>query len=961
MILNRLTLAGVCLAIIFVGCKETQQSTVVDSTSKLPDSMTLVEDVRKTSSEDFTIPYKKFEMDNGLTVILHEDDSDPLVHIDITYHVGSAREEVGKSGFAHFFEHMLFQGSENVADEEHFKIVSESGGTLNGTTNTDRTNYYETVPSNQLEKMLWLEADRMGYFLDAVTQEKFEVQRETVKNERGQNFENRPYGRLFERVGEALFPVGHGYSWSTIGYVEDLNRVNVNDLKRFFLRWYGPNNATLTIGGRLDEAQTLAWVDKYFGSIPRGPEVLPPEVTPITLDKTRYISMEDNVSLPLIHMSYPTVHRNHADEAPLDLLMTILGQGDTSLLYKNLVKTGLAVQASAGHACQELACAFTLLALPNPANGKSLADLEQLIRDTLNEFEERGFVADDLERLKMLIVSGKIYGMESVAGKVSQLADNETFMGSPDFAAADIARYEAVTEDDLMRVYRKYIKDKPAVIMSIVPTGQLDMIAAKDTWTRPERKIPEYVAVDEDELDFRRGTVDFDRSIQPAAGENPVVVLPEISRASLKNGVKILAAQNTETPTVAIQLLIETGQRNESVNKLGVAAMTAAMMNESTLHSTNEELSNELQKLGSSVQFSVGNQNTTLTIRSLSKNIDATLAIAAERLLQPKFDESDFERVKGQTLQAIRQSKTQAGVVADIVFQMVLYGSDNSFAYLNVGTEESVAGLTLEDVRRFYATNYAPQISNIIAVSDISQAQLVKSLAVFEDWQGVVAPMPALQDFPEIDATKIYLVNKPGAAQSEIRIGKRSMTYDATGEYFRSGLMNFALGGAFNSRINLNLREDKGYTYGARSGFGGNKEYGSFTARAGVRVDATADSIVQFENEIREYAESGISESELLFTRKSIGQSDARSYETPGQKLGFLAQILVYDLDESFVEEQNKILAAIGKEELDALAREHLVMEDMIIVVVGDKDTILEDVQGLGYEIVEIDENGFLL
>ncbi len=956
---NRLILAGACLAIALVGCQKAPQSATEQTAVVLPDSMTLVEDVRKSSSEDFTIPYKKFELDNGLTLVLHEDDSDPLVHVDITYHVGSAREEIGKSGFAHFFEHMLFQGSENVADEEHFKIVSESGGTLNGTTNTDRTNYYETVPSNQLEKVLWLEADRMGYFLDAVTQEKFEVQRETVKNERGQNVDNRPYGRLFERVGEAMFPVGHGYSWSTIGYIEDLNRVDVNDLKRFFLRWYGPNNATVTIGGRFDETQTLAWVAKYFGSIPRGPEVLPPEVTAITLDKTRYISMEDNVSLPLIHMSYPTVHRNHADEAPLDLLMTIVGQGDTSLLYKNLVRSGLAVQASAGHQCQELSCAFTVLALPNPTSGKNLADLEQIIRATFSEFEERGFVADDLERLKMLIVSGKIYGMESVAGKVSQLADNETFMGSPNFAAADIARYEAVTEEDLMRVYRTYIKDKPAVIMSIVPTGQLDMIAAADTWTRPERKIPEYVAVADDELEFRRGTDDFDRSVQPSAGENPVVVLPEISRASLKNGVKILAAQNMETPTVAIQLRIETGQRNESLGKLGLAALTAAMMNESTLLSTNEELSNELQKLGSSVQFGAGNQDSTLTIRSLSRNIDATLAIAAERLLQPKFDEGDFERVKGQTLQNIRQSKTQAGVMADVAYQMVLFGGENSFSYLNIGTEESVAGLTLEDVRHFYATNYAPQISNIIAVSDIPQAQLVKKLSVFEDWQGVVAPTPALKDFPEIEGTKIYLLDKPGAAQSEIRIGKRSMSFDATGEYFRLSLMNFPLGGAFNSRINLNLREDKGYTYGARSGFGGNKEYGSFTARAGVRADATADSIVQFENEIRNYAESGISEPELSFTRKSIGQSDARSYETPGQKLGFLAQILVYDLDESFVDEQSEILAAIGKDELDALARKHLLMEDMIIVVVGDKSTILEGLEGLGYEIVELDENGF--
>lgn len=954
----RLIIAGTCLAVAVVACQKAPETDSAPAASTLPESIILVESVSKSSSEDLTIPYKKFELDNGLTVILHEDDSDPLVHVDITYHVGSAREEIGKSGFAHFFEHMLFQGSENVADEEHFKIVSESGGTLNGTTNGDRTNYFETVPSNQLEKVLWLEADRMGYFLDAVTQEKFEVQRETVKNERGQSVDNRPYGRLSERVGEALFPTGHGYSWSTIGYIEDLNRVDVNDLKRFFLRWYGPNNATLTIGGRFEEAQALAWVDKYFGTIPRGPDVDFPEKPAITLAEDRYISMEDNVALPLFYLSIPTVYAYHEDEAPLDVLMALIGLGDTSLLYKNLVKSGLAVQASAGHACQELSCSFTMLALPNPASGKTLADLEQIARATLLEFEERGVLADDLERLKMNIISGKIYALESVAGKVSQLAAFETFTGNPNFTRDDIARYENVTSEDVERVYERYIKDKSAVIMSIVPTGQTALIAAEDTWTRPERELPDYTAVDNSQLEYRRGEDDFDRSVVPLAGENPTVILPTIWRASLKNGVDVLGALNSEVPTLAIQLRIDAGQRHESIDELGLASLTAAMMNEATLDSSNEDLSNELQKLGSSVRFAAGNDNTSLTIRSLSENIDATLAIAAEKLLRPKFDPEDFARVKDQTLQTIRRAQVDPGTMADVAYQMVLYGADNSFSYLNIGTEESVAKLTLEDVRRFYTTHYSPQIGSIIAVGDLSQADLIAKLSVFEDWQGVVAPTPELEKFPDTGTTKIYLVDKPGAAQSEIRIGKRAMTYDATGEYYRSSLMNFALGGAFNSRINLNLREDKGYSYGARSGFAGNKEYGSYTARAGVRIDATADSIVQFENEIRAYAESGISEPELSFTRKSIGQRDARAFETPGQKLGFLARILEYDLDESFVDEQNEILAAIGKDELDALASKHLDMESMIIVVVGDKSVILPDLNGLGYEIVELDANG---
>ncbi|MEO7799045.1 MAG: pitrilysin family protein, partial [Opitutaceae bacterium] len=331
------------------------------------------------------IPYAKYVLPNGLTVVIHEDRSDPVVHLDVTYHVGSAREEIGKSGFAHFFEHMMFQGSDNVADEQHFKIVTESGGTLNGSTSRDRTNYYQTVPSNQLEKMLWLEADRMGFLLDSVTQKKFEVQRDTVKNERGQNYDNRPYGLASEVISKALYSYGHPYSWLTIGYIEDLNRVDVQDLKNFFLRWYGPNNATLTIGGDVEPAKVLALVEKYFGSIPRGPEVTPTKVPAAVLSADRYVTLADNYArLPVLAIVLPSVPSYHPDEAPLDCLAEILGQGKNSILYQQLTKNQKALSASVVNATSELAGEFRFSITPVP--GISLAETKKLVDEAIKAF-----------------------------------------------------------------------------------------------------------------------------------------------------------------------------------------------------------------------------------------------------------------------------------------------------------------------------------------------------------------------------------------------------------------------------------------------------------------------------------------------------------------------------------------------------------------------------------------------
>ncbi len=937
------------LSLVF-GCTSTEHSK--QSISELEVAGIKLVEVVKAEAGKTVIPYRKYELANGLVLILHEDHSDPLVHVDITYHVGSGREEAGKSGFAHFFEHMMFQGSDNVADEQHFKLVTEAGGTMNGSTNTDRTNYYQTVPANQLEKMLWLEADRMGFLVDSVTQKKFEVQRETVKNERGQNYDNRPYGRFREQVSAALYPTGHPYSWPTIGYMEDLNRANVNDLKKFFLNWYGPNNATVTIGGDLDLQSTLELVVKYFGSIPKGPKIKMPEKTLVTLASDRYISMEDNVHLPLVYMSYPTVSARHNDEAPLDLLAQILGGGKTSLLYKNLVKNQFAVQASVNHPCAELACSFNMLALPHPASGKTLTDLEKIMRETLLEFETRGVEPDDLEKAKAQMEARFIFGLQSVRGKVSQLAANQTYTGNPNYIEQDIARYANVTKKDVDRVFLQYIKGHNAVIMSVVPTGKIGAVTHKDNFAPIQRKLAAESTTSSSDLDLRKAKDNFDRSRMPVAGINAAVDVPEIWQRNTKNGIKILGSLSTETPTTSLLIKVPAGHYYEAKIKAGTANLVASLLNESTARKSTEEMSKALQLLGSSISIYSNNQFINVSVNSLTKNIDETMELLKEKLLHPAFLESDFIRIQKNTIQGIVNSKKNASYLARTAYNQLLNGDDIAATPIN-GTENSVSALTLEDVKSFYSSFVKPEGTQLIVVSDRTEQQLSSALSVLNNWKGSGPELTLKIVKSQSKKGIIYLVNKNKAPQSSIRIGKRGLKQDITGEFYRTYLMNFPLGGAFNSRINLNLREDKGYTYGARSFFWGNKLTGGYAVTAEVRANVTDKAIIEIVKEIKNYNKDGITDSELVFMKNSINQRDALKYETPSAKLDFLGQILEHDLSPKFVEEQTQIVRDITASEINQLAKKHLNLNEMLLVVVGDAKILKPQLEALGYEVVD--------
>lgn len=918
----------------------------------------LVEKITRKGDE-ILIPYEKYVLPNGLTLVVHEDHSDPLVHVDVTYHVGSAREEIGKSGFAHFFEHMMFQGSDHVADEQHFKSITAAGGTLNGSTNRDRTNYYETLPSNQLETAIWLEADRMGYLLDAVTQKKFEIQRSTVKNERGQNYDNRPYGLSREVTGKNMYPYGHPYSWLTIGYVEDLDRVNVQDLKNFFLRWYGPNNATITIGGDVAPQNAIQLVEKYFGSIPRGPEVTDMPSMTAVLDKDRYCSYEDQyIKVPLLMMSYPSAPNYSNDEPAMDCLAEILGKGKNSLLYKNLVKTQIASQASASNPTSELSGEFTIQVLPLP--GKSLAEMEKLVRQTLDEFEKRGVTDDDITRFIAGYESNTIGSLSSVSGKVSQLAAYQTYENNPNFMTQEWKRYHAVTKADVMNVFNKYLKGKSSVILSVYPKGQENTVAAPDNYKVSQEgyKAPDYGYAG---LTYTKGKDDFDRSKQPAAGESPVIKVPPTWTSKLKNGIRIMGAKNDEIPKTTLLISVDGGNRllAKELDKAGLADITAKMMNEATLNFTSEQMSSELDKLGATISFSAGAESMDIYVESPSKNLDKTLNLLAEKLLRPKFDPKDFERIVKQSTEQNKIQQSQPAFIASNIFNKTLYGNDHIKGTPTSGYNETIAKLTLTDINNFYLKAYTPNLAKLVVVGNVTEKEILPKLKFLEQWKSRKTELPKIKGAKAITKTKLYLVDKPKAAQSEIRVGYVTQTpYDAVGEYYRSTLMAFPLGGAFNSRVNLNMREDKGWTYGCRAGFSANKDGGLFSGSGGFKINATDSAVVEFMKEFKNYSEKGITDEEVAFMKSSLGQRDALRYESNQQKAFFLANILDYKLPTDYTTKQSQLLKTVTSTEISALAKKYVNTDKMNIIVVGDKKYILPGLQKLGYEIIELDANG---
>ncbi len=902
---------------------------------------TLVEKVEQVAGK-VVIPYEKWKLPNGLTILLNEDHSDPLVHVLVTYKVGSDRESLGKSGFAHFFEHMMFQGSKHVADEEHFKIVSTAGGNMNGNTTEDRTVYFETVPSNNLEMALWLEADRMGFLLDSLTSKKFENQRDAVKNEKSQNIENQPYAMAFvEEINKALYPEGHPYSWPVIGYVDDLNRANLDDVKNFFLRWYGPNNAIITISGDFSSPEALKMIDKYFGGIKPCPEVKKMRVAPVTLATDKYTAYKDRTYFPLNLRVYPTVPQYNRDEPALDILGMMMGNGNNSIFYKNFVKSKLAVEASASHRSKELAGEFSIQIFAYPPEDfnleKLFTDIDDKVKATIDEFGNSGITDEALARAKAEIESSMYGVLSTVESKATVISEWERLIGKTSSLSDEIDRYNRVTKDDITRVFNKYIKGAGAAVLNTYPImNPKDSVKSINPYANVKFETPaEYKG-----LTYAPAVDKFDRAERPKAGDAKPVTIPDYFTSKLPNGINVIGTKNTETPEITIVLTMDGGSLvlpAEQLKKLGVAELTASVLNEGTKNFTTEQISAELEKLGSSISFNANKNATTIQVSSLKKNLDATLKLLEEKLLNPGFNAEDFKLAKKQYKESVKNDETSANTMASRAFNFALYG--NSVLGLDPSIK-TIDNIELADVKEYYNKYYSPSVTNIVIVGDIDEKDIISKLSFLNKWQSKEVKIQPITEPVTPTEPQFFIYNKYGAPSSVITMGYPSLKFDATGDFYKNRIANFVFGGAFNSRLNLNLREDKGYTYGIRSGFSGGKYTGTFAISSSVKRPATALSLAEIIKEFKNYQENGITDKELEFTKSSLLNEEALKYEAPYQKAAFLSNIVKYNLDKGFTNQQNQILKNMTKDDVNAQIKKYFDVNKLTTVVVGDKAMI---------------------
>lgn len=905
-------------------------------------------------AETTLLPYEKFTLENGLEVIFHVDRSDPVVAVSLTAHVGSAREKPGRTGFAHLFEHLLFLESENLGPGGLDKLSARIGGSgANGSTSRDRTNYLQTVPNDALEKMLWAEADKLGWFINTVTEPVLAKEKQVVKNEKRQGVDNRPYGHTFYVMHKALYPEGHPYNWQVIGSLEDLQAATLEDVKEFYRTWYTPNSVTLVVAGDFDTAQAREWVETYFAEIPRGPDIEPQPKEPGVVTETVKLFHEDNfANLPQLNMVWPTVEEYHPDSYPLAVLAQLLTDGKEAPLNEVLVdEEKLAPAVSAFAYTSELAGEMILRV--SAFEGTDLDTVAAALEDGFARFEAEPITDDDLNRIKIEQEVAFYQALGSVLGKGAQLAQYNIFAGDPGYIDEDLARIQAVTAEDVRRVYETYIKGRNYVATSFVPNGSPEL--ALEGSERAEVVIEPIVQGAEDEVDpttdssYERTPSLIDRSVEPPYGASPEVAAPDVWEDETANGIKVYGISDDELPLVRFSLSSEGGHLLDTPETAGTANMLGEVLTKGTASKTPAELDKAFALLGADVSVNVTSDAFEINGETLARNFLPTMALVEEMLLEPRWDEAEFDLAIARTRDAIQANKADPNAIASRAYSYVTFGPGSMRALSTLGSETSLDGITLEDLKAWHSDNLVPQLSSLRVVGDVSKDDVMTALSgLSERWSGdapelTYAPAP---DAP--DSSTVYFYDVPGSSQSVFRFGYPSLLRTDP-DFVTAGAMNYRLGGGgFASRLTQELREGKGYTYGIFSDFDGTDKVGTFTIGSGIRSNVTLEAATLVRDILSDYAET-YTEEDLAVTKSYFTKSQARRFETLGAKLGALSDIADYGLPYDFVSQEIAAVEALSLGDVQGLAARLIRPDEMNYVIVGDAETQMSRLSELGY------------
>ncbi|KCZ52115.1 M16 family metallopeptidase [Hyphomonas pacifica] len=904
-------------------------------------------ETEETDSGEFKLDYEKFTLNNGLEVVLNVDRSDPIVAISTVVHVGSNREKPGRTGFAHFFEHMSFNDSENVPRGWNRKAIPEWGGQRNGGTWSDGTIYYEVVPTDAFDKILWIDSDRLGYMINTVTQQALEREKQVVKNEKRERVDNAPYGYTQEVIRKSLYPEGHPYSWTVIGALPDLQAATLEDVRGFYDEYYGAANATLVISGDIDVEETKEKVQRWFGEIRSGGDVesLPP--MPVTLKETKSLYFEDNfATLPELRITFPTVEAYSKDEQALNVLAQLLAGSKNSPLYRSVVEEEkLAPEIYSYNNSMELAGEFVLSVRANA--GSDLDDVYTAIEQGLAEFETDGVNETDLARIKAEQETILYSNLSTVLDKAIQMSQDNEFAGDPAYAIKSAELLRNVTAEDVMSAYETYIKNKPSVITSFVPQGEAELaLEGAELATVWIEEVRNDVTAEEvsqgEEAEYERTPSTHDRS-EPPFGDLPLFEMPHIWHATLPKDVDLLGIESDEIPLVTFEISFDGGAWLDPADKKGTANLLAELMNEGTATRTPAEMEQAIGLIGSGITVSADTDEITISATTLARNFEDTVDLVEEILAGPRFKPEDFERVKTATLTEIRDRDANPTAIASLAFNRLIYGDAHPLGTSRSGTLETVEDITLADLQAAYSTLLNSH-ATVHVVGDVSPA---RAEAAFTGLADIVQTQDV--DLPEYaipaqkNAGKVFFIDVPDSKQSVIFAGKLTVASDEE-DAPRVSFMNEKLGGGISGDLAQTLRIEKGYTYGAYSYISDGHVKQPWRAYTSVRANATRPSLEIIREMIRDYGVT-FDQAAVDLTQNKVLKDNTRAYESLSAKLGMLRMISKYGFGDDYLETEQQELLSMEADDFKSLAAEYLSEPEMVYVIVGDKATQFDAVK----------------